>query len=121
MSLFIAFTYDMKDNGSTGHAEARKPSQSSAVSGVWRLKERFMADIIDLSQSQESMEIQTALRQALAPPAGCEMGPIWEDGKAYCRRCDSIIPTARLKAMPGTGLCVDCAAIVQEGPSRATH
>lgn len=78
-----------------------------------------MADIVDLSQEQEQLEVQAALRQALAPPAGCEMSPVWRDKKPHCRLCDEVIPAARLAAVPDTGLCVACAAMVQSmNPAR---
>ena len=77
-----------------------------------------MADIIDLAQPQEQMEVEAALRQALAPPAGCEISPIWDNGVPHCRLCDDVIPKARLDAIPTTGLCVNCAAMVQEQPTR---
>lgn len=77
-----------------------------------------MADIIDLAQPQEQMEVEAALRAALAPPAGSDMYPLWEDGVPYCRMCEEVIPTARLKAIPNTGLCVSCAAVLQEAPGR---
>lgn len=72
-----------------------------------------MADLADLSQDQEFMEVQTALRNALMPPAGCEYSPIWKDGVPHCSICDDVIPQRRLEAMPNTGLCVNCAAMVQ--------
>ena len=80
-----------------------------------------MADIIDLAQPQESMEIEAAVRQALIPPAGCDVSPVWEDGVAHCGWCDAVIPKARLEALPNTGLCVDCAASAQESRSRKDH
>ena len=30
------------------------------------------------------------------------------DEKRTCERCDAVIPPARVKAMPGTWLCVEC-------------
>ena len=76
-------------------------------------QELIMADIVALAQPQEQLEMQAALRQALAPPAGCEMSPLCENGVPHCRICDDVIPEARLAAVPNTGLCVSCAAMVQ--------
>jgi|GEM_PF-1395216 len=73
-----------------------------------------MADIADIAQSEENKDRDAAIRAALVPPAGCEVGPWWRDGLAYCRECDTHIPEKRLKAVPGTGLCVFCAAEIQE-------
>jgi phage/conjugal plasmid C-4 type zinc finger TraR family protein len=33
---------------------------------------------------------------------------------AYCETCDSVIPEARRKAIPGVRLCVDCQAELEE-------
>ena len=73
-----------------------------------------MADIADIAQNEEHYDRDAAILAALAPPAGCETGPYWVDGLAYCRECDSIIPEKRIQAVPGTGLCVNCAAERQE-------
>ena len=35
-----------------------------------------------------------------------------DDEKRTCERCDAVIPPARVKALPGTWLCIDCSAEV---------
>lgn len=73
-----------------------------------------MADLADQAYPAEELEIDEAIADALEPPAGCEAGPDWVDGVPHCRRCHQVIPAKRLEAVPCTGLCVNCAAIVQE-------
>lgn len=73
-----------------------------------------MADLADQAYEEEEKELDEAVANALEPPAGCEAGPDWIDGVAHCRRCHNIIPEARLRAVPCTGLCVNCAALIQE-------
>lgn len=73
-----------------------------------------MADLVDIAQSEENQDRDAAILAALAPPAGCEAGPCWIDGHPHCRMCESPIPAKRLKAIPGTGLCVFCAAEAQD-------
>lgn len=31
-----------------------------------------------------------------------------DDEKRTCERCDAVIPPARVKALPGTWLCIEC-------------
>ena len=71
-----------------------------------------MPDFIDMAQMLESLERQAALSHALNRPAG--PGPILINGKPHCRECVEPIPAARLKAVPGTGLCVHCASFLQQ-------
>ena len=73
-----------------------------------------MADTADQAYKAEEAEIEDAIAEALEPPAGCEAGPDWVGGEPHCRRCGTVIPEARLKAVPCTGLCVNCAAAAQE-------
>ena len=73
-----------------------------------------MMDIADAAQEFETKERAAALSNALAPPAGVGLGPDWINGKPCCTACGAVIPSARLHALPGTGLCVDCAAEAQE-------
>ena len=73
-----------------------------------------MADIADIAQSEENQDRDAAIRAALAPPAGCEVAPRWQDGLAYCRECETLIPEKHLKAVPETGVCVSCATELQE-------
>ena len=35
-------------------------------------------------------------------------GPEWIDGVPCCRECGEPIPAARLRAIPGVGLCKAC-------------
>ena len=77
-----------------------------------------MADIADIAQSEENKDRDAAILAALMPPAGCEAGPCWIDGLAYCRECEALIPEKRLRAVPGTGLCVTCAAEIQSERAR---
>jgi len=35
-----------------------------------------------------------------------------DDEKRTCERCDATIPPARVKALPGTWLCIECSAEV---------
>ena len=65
-----------------------------------------MADAADLAQVQEAGLIAEALATAKAQP---DRGPVYIDGVACCRECEDAIPAARLKAVPGVGLCVVCA------------
>lgn len=37
-------------------------------------------------------------------------GPDWVEGVPCCRICGEPIPQRRLDALPGVGICVDCAA-----------
>ncbi|MDL2279056.1 TraR/DksA C4-type zinc finger protein [Desulfovibrio sp. OttesenSCG-928-G11] len=74
-----------------------------------------MADYADEAREAAQRHFYASLARALAPPAGCEQGPIWHHGRPHCRDCDAVIPEKRLKAVPGTGLCVTCAALAQTG------
>ena len=75
-----------------------------------------MSDIADLAQYEESIDRDAAISAALHRPLGCESGPYWDGGIAYCRHCEEVIPEKRLRAVPGTGLCVACATEIQENP-----
>lgn len=65
-----------------------------------------MGDIIDDAQRHEEMFLAQALEKAHVRP-----GPAPEiiDGVVCCAECGEPIPPARLKALPGVGLCVGCA------------
>lgn len=65
-----------------------------------------MPDIIDDAQRHEALFLAQALARSHAQP-----GPAAEivDGVACCAECGEPIPAARLKAVPGVGLCVGCA------------
>ena len=74
-----------------------------------------MADLADIAQEDDELNISGAIMNALRPPAGSELMPVWENGVPYCRVCGDVIPAARIKALPETGLCVDCANLAQAG------
>ena len=71
-------------------------------------------DFVDAAQVAEAQALDAALNAALLRPAGIGEGPAWYGGVPHCRECDTVIPQARLKAVPGTSLCVDCAAALQD-------
>lgn len=77
-------------------------------------EENPMADLIDLAQDCETREREAAIAAARARPR--DPGPTWLDGQPRCRECDGIIPLARLKAVPETGLCVYCATELESLP-----
>ena len=85
------------------------------------MKEVLMPDIADQAQTEESYERDVAILAALHRPAGCEDGPDWIQGIPYCRECGEPIPIKRIKAMPGTGLCVECASEAQENRMGTAH
>ena len=63
-------------------------------------------DVFDQATELERMERESALR--LASRSIFDEGPEWIDGKPCCRECGEPIPEARLKAIPGVGLCRNC-------------
>ena len=63
-------------------------------------------DVFDQATELERIERESALRQAAA--GTFQEGPEWIDGKPCCRECGEPIPEARLKAIPGVGLCLSC-------------
>ena len=63
-------------------------------------------DVFDQATELERIERESALRQAAA--GTFQEGPEWIDGKPCCRECGDPIPEARLKAIPGVGLCLAC-------------
>lgn len=67
-----------------------------------------MADIIDAAQQHEAMFLAHALAAARAhePDTPQERDGL---GRVVCAECGEIIPPARLQALPGVGLCVECA------------
>lgn len=65
-----------------------------------------MSDAADDAQDFETNRRATALAGAAKPEPG--PGPIFIDGVAHCAECEAVIPEARLKALPGVGLCRSC-------------
>jgi len=64
-------------------------------------------DVFDQAGEIEAMHREAAIaaaRQALKYPA-----PEMISGVACCVECGEPIPAARLRALPGCGLCVECA------------
>ncbi|WP_027366947.1 TraR/DksA C4-type zinc finger protein [Desulfocurvibacter africanus] len=67
-------------------------------------------DEADLSQRAEEL----FLAEALARRAGSEsLGPVIIAGVPCCRECEQPIPSARLAAVPGVGLCVECQRLLE--------
>lgn len=69
-------------------------------------------DEADISQRAEELFLAEALSSRAAPEP---LGPIVINGAACCRECEKPIPQARLAAIPGVGLCVDCQAEKEAG------
>jgi phage/conjugal plasmid C-4 type zinc finger TraR family protein len=63
-------------------------------------------------QDQIDASVQDAVKQARSRlPAG--------DGASHCEQCESPIPEARRKAIPGVRLCVECQSERERDESRA--
>lgn len=67
-----------------------------------------MPDLLDAATDTERRHREAALSCALLRPDPGP-GPDWIDGRPCCRECGEEIPAARLAAVPGVGLCVECA------------
>jgi len=65
-----------------------------------------MADCCDDAQAHEAQFLSQALVRARSAPGP---SPDTIDGVPCCAECGEPIPPARLKALPGVGLCVGCA------------
>lgn len=65
-----------------------------------------MADEADRAQAQVDAFIADSLARAKTAPGPA---PDIIDGVACCAECGEAIPAARLKALPGVGMCVACA------------
>ena len=72
-----------------------------------------MTDYADDAQDGEATFLAKALAKAQAAPGPA---PADIDGVPCCAECGDPIPAARLKALPGTGLCVSCAEELQSSP-----
>ncbi len=66
-----------------------------------------MADEADRAQAQVDAFTAQAIAAATRPYSG--PAPDIIDGVACCAECGRPIPPARLAALPGVGLCVECA------------
>jgi len=67
-------------------------------------------DEVDESQRAEGLFLAEALARRTAPEA---VGPVILEGAACCRECGEPIPPARLAAVPGVGLCVECQRVFE--------
>lgn len=67
-----------------------------------------MVDIFDQASDYEARDREAAISAARNRLASGP-GPEWIDGKPCCRECGEVIPEARVKALPGCGLCRECA------------
>jgi len=65
-----------------------------------------MADCCDDAQAHESQFLASSLAGARPIPGPA---PDMASGVACCAECGDKIPEARLKAVPGVGLCRVCA------------
>lgn len=63
-------------------------------------------DIFDQATELERLERESALRQAAR--GVYQEGPEWINGEPCCRECGEPIPPARMRAIPGVGLCLAC-------------
>jgi phage/conjugal plasmid C-4 type zinc finger TraR family protein len=66
-------------------------------------------DIVDAAYETEIHALEAALADARFALNDYAPGPDWYEGLPLCRECGTEIPKRRLEAVPGTGLCVDCA------------
>lgn len=63
-------------------------------------------DLFDQASELERIERESALQKARM--GIYQEGPEWIDGVPCCRECGEPIPAARLRAIPGVGLCKAC-------------
>ncbi|WP_164561990.1 TraR/DksA family transcriptional regulator [Nitratidesulfovibrio vulgaris] len=68
-----------------------------------------MADIFDQASDYEARDREAAISAAVGRATWAGPGPDLIDGIPCCAECGEPIPVARLAAIPGVGLCVDCA------------
>ena len=64
-------------------------------------------DFCDIASEIEAQHLADSL--AAAGRRQPDPGPYYVNGVAHCRCCLEPIPVARLRAIPGVGLCVECA------------
>ena len=65
-----------------------------------------MADDIDASTEEQSFFHNILVNQAI----NSSPGKRFTSESGFCIMCGEKIPERRLKLLPGTGLCVDCAS-----------
>ena len=65
-----------------------------------------MPDICDLASESEAQHLASALSAATAILG---RGPVWVGEVPHCRACGEEIAVARIKALPNTELCIECA------------
>ena len=68
-----------------------------------------MADIFDHASDYEARDREAAISAAAGRVTWAGPSPDIIDGIPCCAECGEPIPVARLAAIPGVGLCVDCA------------
>ena len=66
-----------------------------------------MADFCDDSQAASEVFLREALAASRRGTEG--PGPDWIGTVPHCRECGDPIPLKRMAAIPGVGLCVECA------------
>lgn len=67
-----------------------------------------MTDVFDRATEREEQQREDAL-QAQARRAGLN-GKTLADSATHCRACESRIPIARRRAVPGVQTCIECQA-----------
>ena len=67
-----------------------------------------MPDLFDQASDYETRDREAAISAARNRLAS-DPGPDWVGGKPCCRECGEEIAPARAKALPGVGLCRECA------------
>lgn len=70
-----------------------------------------MTDMFDRAAEREEQQREDAL-QAQARRAGLA-GKTVADSATHCRVCESLIPVARRRAVPGVQTCVVCQADIE--------
>lgn len=68
-----------------------------------------MADIFDQASDYEAKDREAAISVAAGRATWSGPSPDIIDGVPCCAECGEPLPEARLKALPGVGLCVECA------------